>query len=371
MGLTLLSVLFTVLLANTCGSRIKARQPYSFDEPPEGDNPLASAQLFTKSGAPAPGDALEGKVVLLYFSAHWCGPCRQFTPALRSFYETVKAEGGNIEIVFVSSDFNEEQFEGYFQGEHGDWLAVAYGSQEHEMLNEYYQVEGIPTLIVVDSNGFAVVPDARGDVATAKSLDSVMSTFAGWQEDVEAANAEEAEAADTEADDAEAADTEDADSEGTSSAESDLLASATLIKKSGMVAPADALEDKLVGIYFSAHWCGPCRHFTPVLRSFYEILKAQGKAFEIVFVSSDSSEDEFEEYFDNFHGDWLAVEYGSPEQQALSKFYQVNAIPTLLIVDNKGTVVVPDARVDVADCSSVRDITATFRHWVKSLGTLK
>ena len=44
---------------------------------------------------------------------------------------------------------------------------------------------------------------------------------------------------------------------------------------------------KYVGIYFSAHWCPPCRNFTPVLAEFYNSVNQNGKILEIIFVSSD------------------------------------------------------------------------------------
>jgi nucleoredoxin len=57
----------------------------------------------------------------------------------------------------------------------------------------------------------------------------------------------------------------------------------------------DALNGKaLVGIYFSAHWCPPCRGFTPVLKDTYDELKEQNKGFEIVFVSSDRDQTSFD-----------------------------------------------------------------------------
>ena len=52
---------------------------------------------------------------------------------------------------------------------------------------------------------------------------------------------------------------------------------------------------KVVAIYFSAGWCGPCRQFTPLLSKFYAEMNKKGKKFEVVFVSRDRSQEEFTE----------------------------------------------------------------------------
>ena len=47
------------------------------------DDDLASATLETKTGTTIQAsEALAGKTVVLYFSAHWCPPCKAFTPLL-------------------------------------------------------------------------------------------------------------------------------------------------------------------------------------------------------------------------------------------------------------------------------------------------
>ena len=67
-----------------------------------------------------------------------------------------------------------------------------------------------------------------------------------------------------------------------------------LHSKDGEIDTSTALKDKVVGIYFSAHWCPPCRSFTPELAKTYKLLtEEQQKHFEIVFVSSDNDESGF------------------------------------------------------------------------------
>merc|ERR1712116_47023 len=92
-------------------------------------------------------------LVLYYFSAHWCPPCRQFTPMLKDFYE--EAEG--IEIVFVSSDRSAEDMTSYMKESHGYWMAVEHNSAVANNLKQKYGVSGIPCLVVCTKDGRAGV----------------------------------------------------------------------------------------------------------------------------------------------------------------------------------------------------------------------
>ncbi|KAJ1524214.1 hypothetical protein ONE63_010734 [Megalurothrips usitatus] len=46
-------------------------------------------------------------------------------------------------------------------------------------------------------------------------------------------------------------------------------------------------EPGVIGVYFSAHWCPPCKAFTPQLVATYNAVRERGHNFEVVFVSSD------------------------------------------------------------------------------------
>ena len=53
----------------------------------------------------------------------------------------------------------------------------------------------------------------------------------------------------------------------------DSLAGVKLVKADGSSVEAEkALAGKeLISYYFSGHWCPPCRRFTPMLKTFYQM----------------------------------------------------------------------------------------------------
>ena len=53
----------------------------------------------------------------------------------------------------------------------------------------------------------------------------------------------------------------------------DILKKINLIKADGTKKPASEVfaGKEFICIYFSGHWCPPCRGFTPILKDFYEV----------------------------------------------------------------------------------------------------
>ena len=83
----------------------------------------------------------------------------------------------------------------------------------------------------------------------------------------------------------------------------------------GSDVPVSQLAGKVVAVYFSAHWCPPCRAFTPTLIKAYESAKAAGLPFELVFVSSDHDEDGFDEYTADMPWPSVKFDVSSPNWQ--------------------------------------------------------
>ena len=135
---------------------------------------LEKPQTLLRSGVAKPvalSEALGGKeFVLLYASAHWCPPCRKFTPMLANWYQQVK---NSVEVVFLSCDHDEAQFKNYFATH--PWMAVDFDDDARDQLLAKIRVQGIPRLVVLSAKtGKILVDNAVGqqlDIGQWRTLD--------------------------------------------------------------------------------------------------------------------------------------------------------------------------------------------------------
>ncbi|KYF43144.1 nucleoredoxin family protein [Toxoplasma gondii ARI] len=92
-----------------------------------------------------------------------CPPCRQFTPMLARRYQELKSLNKAFEVVFVSSDHDKASFDEYFGSM--PWLSLPFDDRARKAsLSQTYSVQGIPTLILIDSKGALVDRNGRQKV---------------------------------------------------------------------------------------------------------------------------------------------------------------------------------------------------------------
>lgn len=126
---------------------------------------LLPATLVNAKGEEVSKDSLKGKIVGLYFSAHWCGPCRAFTPQLVAFRD---AHADEFEVVFVSSDKNAEAMKDYMAGAKMQWPAVPFGDPAAKAIKQHFAIRGIPTLVILGADGKVISRNGRGDIGRLK-----------------------------------------------------------------------------------------------------------------------------------------------------------------------------------------------------------
>jgi nucleoredoxin len=106
--------------------------------------------LITADAKNADAERVLGKpYTLVYFSAHWCPPCRAFTPELVTWYG--KHGGGKaFELVFVSSDRQAADMIGYMTETKMPWVALRWGASTTEAMKKKFGGPGIPCLVLLD-----------------------------------------------------------------------------------------------------------------------------------------------------------------------------------------------------------------------------
>jgi nucleoredoxin len=142
----------------------------------------------------------------------------------------------------VSSDRDAASFRDYLR--EMPWLALPYDDRRRAAsLADRFGIEGIPSLVVLDPRS--------GEVITGDGVQTVMRDPTGsrfpWGVVSDAATGKAAAASSG------AAAPNAAVARQRSRLEGPLLA------RDGSHVEASSLNDKVLGLYFSASWCGPCR----------------------------------------------------------------------------------------------------------------
>ncbi|CAF4033577.1 unnamed protein product, partial [Rotaria sp. Silwood1] len=325
-------------------------------------------------------DQLNGKTVALYFSAHWCPPCRNFTPKLAKIFKELNKEvKDKLDIVFISWDEDQAAFDEYFK--EMPWKAVPFSDRDRSnTLGEKFNVNGIPSLVVLSSTCEKITSDGVKEVRAAsnKALDL-------WSQGKRLFWSREAREGEYVWEDT------TCDScymspligsrHGCTHKECNINLCETCLPNNKHEHPLveylipkkhyslEALlksvpyllnpnndekietktmwenDVKSVGFYFSAHWCPPpCRAFTPKLAELYKEAQAISHGFRIVFVSCDEDEESFNS--DRAEMPWPAVPLNAGT--LLEAYFQFSDIPSLFIISSDGKVLSRHGHGDVS-----------------------
>lgn len=139
------------------------------------NNQEKNLQIISKMNPIRSNTLKDKKIILYYFSASWCPPCKKFTPMLRYIYNVARASHkyvDEIEIIFISMDKDQKSFSNYFlQHEIANnplmpWLAFPfeYSLMKSDILLKNAKQKGIPCLMLVDNRNGNFIKNIKTDV---------------------------------------------------------------------------------------------------------------------------------------------------------------------------------------------------------------
>ncbi|EYU22493.1 hypothetical protein ABFS82_05G016100 [Erythranthe guttata] len=275
--------------------------------------------VITSDGKKVPVAELEGKTVGLYFVLASYYGCLDFNSKLIEVYNSLREGGESFEIVMVPLDEDEESFGEEF--EKLPWLSLPINDKCCLKLVRYFELGALPTVVIIGPNGKTL----QSNVVEAIEEHGMKAYPFTPEKFIEL---EEIEKAKREAQTLESL---------LVNQDSDYV-----IGEAGVKVPVSDLNGKDILLYFSAHWCRPCRAFLPTLTKAYEEINKNNKRLEVIFISSDRDQKAFEDYFSEMP--WLALPFGDKRKESLSSWFKVDGIPTLVALGPTGKTVSTDAR---------------------------
>ena len=120
--------------------------------------------------------------VLLYFSASWCGPCKQFTPELVEFFAE-HVDSKQVMVILISSDHSPADMMAYMKNDKMPWVAVPFSNIQKTGIKKKYGGKGIPNLVLLNTDGTVksgsyVDGDYVGPTKVLRDLELILSETA-------------------------------------------------------------------------------------------------------------------------------------------------------------------------------------------------
>jgi thiol-disulfide isomerase/thioredoxin len=110
-----------------------------------------------------PGTRPEPEIYLIYFGAHWCPPCRRFSPSLLEKYRQLKQdEGDRFEVVFVSDDHSHDEQVDYVKWLGMPWPVLKYSELGNVPAVEHADGPAIPDLVLLTRDGNVIFDSFHG-----------------------------------------------------------------------------------------------------------------------------------------------------------------------------------------------------------------
>ncbi|KAL7648495.1 UNVERIFIED_CONTAM: hypothetical protein RMT77_000401 [Armadillidium vulgare] len=238
----------------------------------------------------------------LYFAAEWAANSQATTEQLtRLLQEKNKSQ---IKLIFVSSDQDEDAFRRQLKGMSVPAIPFSDIRRRLRLLRQY-RVSNLPFLVILNKRTGRCISRVNGDTL----LKDPECTKFPWK----------------------------------TRSLKEILSKAEVVNPDGESVSYERLTRGLIGLYFSANWCPPCKAFTPQLIHSYNALQSKGHDFEILFVSSDRSEDSWKAYHNSMP--WPSIRWSDSDTRTeLAENLEVKGIPTLVILDSDLSVITREGR---------------------------
>ena len=235
----------------------------------------------------------KNKLILLYFNTLVNEGALDYQKQLTEFYKDCKAKSKSLEIIFVSGDQSQENFDNHFKTM--EWYAIPFKSENIRKVAQSVGVDILPSISILNSNGDLVAKTGNikngSDIVDAWMNPSLQNKLGG-----------------------------------------------DFVNNKKETASFDELEKKnLICQYFAAGWCPASKGFTPRVIDWYNKTKKEEKNLEVVYVGYDKSQEEFDEYTKIMP--WFNVSYDSSKRKSIGDWYNVRKLPCQKVIDNSGKIV--------------------------------